>query len=72
MPNFKVLIVDDDEDHRPTLADALRERGYETICCASGDEALRVLDLEDVRDLLEDLGDFGVVQAARALRRGAS
>jgi DNA-binding NtrC family response regulator len=51
----RVLIVDDDEDLRPTLADALSDKGYETICCASGVEALRVLDLEDVDVVLSDV-----------------
>ncbi|HVW24380.1 MAG TPA: sigma-54 dependent transcriptional regulator [Polyangiaceae bacterium] len=51
----RVLIADDDEDLRGTLADALRDRGYETIPCASGLEALRVLDLEEVDVVLSDV-----------------
>jgi CheY-like chemotaxis protein len=39
-----VIIADDDEDIRESLASVLREEGYETRCAEDGREALLVLD----------------------------
>src|SRR5260221_6920075 len=51
----RVLIVDDDADIRVALDEALQYLGYETMCCASGSEALRVLDSHDVDVVVTDL-----------------
>jgi two-component system response regulator HydG len=51
----RVLIVDDDADLRGALNRALERLGYETICCASGLEALRVLETQDADVVLSDL-----------------
>ena len=37
---WKVLIVEDDEDVRESLADVLSARGYHTLTAANGNEAL--------------------------------
>src|SRR5215471_710280 len=50
-----VLIVDDDADIRAALRQALKGFGYETTCAASGVEALRVLEVEEVDVVLTDI-----------------
>lgn len=39
----KVLIVDDDDDIRETLADILSAEGYQSVLAANGKDALRIL-----------------------------
>jgi len=40
-----LLVVEDDEDIRNTIADALRRRGFAVITAVDGHEALTVLDV---------------------------
>jgi len=40
-----LLVVEDDEDIRNTIADALRRRGFAVITAVDGREALTVLDV---------------------------
>ena len=40
---WKVLIVEDDEDVRESLADVLSARGYQTLTAANGNEALALI-----------------------------
>ncbi len=47
----KILIVDDEADHRETLAQILRERGYDVSTAPNGTEALSSV-LNDKPDLL--------------------
>ncbi len=42
----KILIVDDEENHRKTLAIGLRLEGYDVCEACDGDEALEVLDAQ--------------------------
>jgi DNA-binding NtrC family response regulator len=51
----RVLIVDDDADMRGSVSEALEEAGYRTTCCASGLEALHLLEVEDADVVLTDL-----------------
>jgi two-component system nitrogen regulation response regulator NtrX len=53
MPNFKpsILVVDDEEDIRISLAGILEDEGYQVSVCSSGEEALQILDREEL-DLL--------------------
>lgn len=44
MEKFKVLLIDDEEDFRTTLAVRLRDRGLEVECAGSGTLGLQVLD----------------------------
>jgi len=39
-PDDFVLVVDDDQDHRELLSEALESRGYHTAVAANGQEAL--------------------------------
>ena len=36
----KILVVDDDPNHRKTLSDILRIKGYDTAAAATGAEAI--------------------------------
>jgi CheY-like chemotaxis protein len=38
-----VLLVEDDDDHRTVVSEALMEEGFRTICVRNGQEALRAL-----------------------------
>jgi DNA-binding response OmpR family regulator len=49
-----VLIVDDDEIVRASLASLLKRSGYEVACAASGEEALRMLGAARYQVLLTD------------------
>lgn len=51
----RVLIVDDIADMAETLADALAERGYECLACASSPEAARLLETDRFDALVTDL-----------------
>jgi two-component system response regulator AtoC len=51
----RVLIVDDDADLLCILRDVLDDAGYETVACATGMAALRVLEAEDIDVVLSDL-----------------
>lgn len=42
----KILVVDDEEDIRDTLAFSLKRQGYSLLLAASGNEALRIAELE--------------------------
>src|SRR5574341_1520 len=43
MPNETILIVDDEESVRKSLADVMRDEGYEVVSAASGREGLDLL-----------------------------
>ena len=50
-----VLVTDDDEAVRASVADILGLAGYEVLQAADGGEALRVLDQQSVHVLLLDM-----------------
>lgn len=51
----RVLVVDDQRSLADAIADELAERGYEVVCAASGDEALRLLEQEPFEAVVTDL-----------------
>jgi CheY-like chemotaxis protein len=51
----RVMIVDDNEDERTTIAETLREEGYEVFEAPSGREALEMLGRIDPNVMLLDL-----------------
>ena len=57
---MRVLIVDDDPDLAETLADGLRDRGFDAVGCASSAEAARQLEAEAIDALVTDLRMPGV------------
>ncbi|GAB2176200.1 response regulator [Dongia sp. agr-C8] len=50
-----ILIVDDELLVRESLADALAERGYETLTAAEGEEALALYETRDVAAIVTDM-----------------
>ena len=54
-PRATVLLVDDEEYVRDSLASLLRRRGFETRTAASVDEALSPANLEGVDVVVTDL-----------------
>ena len=55
MPKVKVLIVDDDSAVRYTLAEALREWGYEPLEASTVASALEIFDAEQPAAVLQDI-----------------
>jgi DNA-binding NtrC family response regulator len=51
----RVLVADDDPDMRALVEAGLREVGFETRLCASGEEALALLPLEEFDVVVTDL-----------------
>jgi DNA-binding response OmpR family regulator len=45
---MKVLVVDDDEDLRDSLAELFADEGYEVLTAENGEVALRLLDRMDL------------------------
>lgn len=70
-----ILVVDDDQDVRETLAETLVQFGYEVVQAASGEEALPLLESRvDIDMLITDVrmpGMSGLELAERARRRDA-
>jgi two-component system, NtrC family, response regulator AtoC len=70
---FRILIVDDEEVIRASIALYLRQEGYQVDVCASGEEGLRRIEevgpdlvLLDVK--LPTLGGLDVLKRAKALK----
>src|SRR5689334_13834029 len=49
---IKVLVVDDDEDIRETMAAFLGDLGYGVSCAATGEEAIRLIEADAAVTLL--------------------
>ena len=73
MPKPRIMLVDDEKDHRDTLAAILALRGFMVTTCESGADALARLDDVDPLDLIiSDVsmpGMDGVEFARRARTR---
>ena len=50
----QLLITDDDRDFRETLQDLFRGRGYQTLLAANGEEAVRIVNEQEVHVVLMD------------------
>jgi CheY-like chemotaxis protein len=50
-----ILVVEDDDDTRDALCQLLRGQGYDVLCAADGDEALRCLARARPRLIITDL-----------------
>lgn len=67
----RVLIVDDERNMRKTLADILRDEGYEVTTAATGEEAIELCSKETFSVVLMDVRMPGIdgVGAFRRIRR---
>ena len=67
----RVLIVDDDENMRTTLADILEDEGFEVTAAATGEEAVRLCQEQGHKVVLMDVRMPGIdgVEAFRQIRR---
>jgi CheY-like chemotaxis protein len=66
----RVLVVDDNPDHRELLAELLRNRGYEVIAASDASEALRLISEQKPHACVIDIGLPGMdgYELARKLR----
>ena len=55
MAKFKVLVADDDQDIRNGIEIYLKNEGYEVLKAADGQEALELLEANDVHLLILDI-----------------
>ncbi len=67
----KILIVDDEENMRKTLADILVDEGYRVTTAATGEEAIELCEKEPHGIILMDVRMPGIdgVEAFRRIRR---
>ncbi len=68
--SLRILIVDDEEVLRDVLEAVLRREGFDVLMAASGEEALSVLDHEDVDCVILDVMLPGIsgIDTLRAIR----
>jgi CheY-like chemotaxis protein len=57
---YKILIIDDEEAVRDLFADLLKKEDYQTNTCATGEEALELLKVENFDVVLLDIKLSGI------------
>ncbi len=73
-PPARILIVDDDPGQRSLLESFLRSQGFATTTASSGEQALALLDHEEIRMMISDVrmpGMTGLETLREARRRHA-
>ncbi len=67
----KILIVDDEATARQVLEEMLVSSGYEVMSAAGAEEAMDILDREDIHVVFLDLKLFGVsgMELCRQIRK---
>ena len=67
----RILIVDDEENMRKTLAEILSDEGYEVVMAGTGEEAVEMCKHQQFRVVLMDVRMPGIngVEAFRQIRR---
>lgn len=53
--SYSLLITDDDADFRETLRSVFEPRGFRTLLASDGEEALRIVEHDDVHLVLLDM-----------------
>jgi two-component system nitrogen regulation response regulator NtrX len=69
MPGPTVLIIDDEENIRKTLAGVLADEGYETVSAASGQEGLDILQEAQPSIVMLDISMEPGIDGIETLRR---
>ena len=59
-PRRELLLVEDEEDQRQLLAEALRQRGYEVVVAADAEAAMTQFELRSPSIAVIDLGLPGI------------
>lgn len=72
-PPLRVLISDDDEGCRTSLADALESRGYDVLAAGTGREAIEIARRHELHVAILDvqMPDISGPEAATIIRREA-
>jgi DNA-binding response OmpR family regulator len=67
----KILVVDDEAVIREWLADAFTTQGYEPYVAENGQEAMQILNREDIYVIVLDLKLFGMngIELCRKIRQ---
>jgi DNA-binding response OmpR family regulator len=67
----KILVVDDEAVIREWLADAFTSQGYEPYVAENGQEAIQILNREDIYVIVLDLKLFGMngIELCRKIRQ---
>ncbi len=71
MAKERILIVDDEEDILELVQYNLEREGYNTLCATSGEQALRMIDSDDIDLMVLDLMLPGIngLEVARSIKR---
>lgn len=69
--DHKILVVDDEAVIREWLADALTTEGYKPYVAENGQEAMQILNSEDIYVIVLDLKLFGMngIELCRKIRQ---
>jgi serine/threonine-protein kinase RsbW len=72
MDKRRILIVDNNDELRVLLEQALRQLGHEVVAAAERDKALRRDDLDSFDLIISDLSDAEVNESVKAFKMGAA
>jgi DNA-binding response OmpR family regulator len=66
----RILTVDDDPDYLDLICGRLRKRGYDVSCAASGEDAIKLLEVQAVDCILLDrtMAGLGGVETCRLIK----
>lgn len=69
--NHRILVVDDDVSMRDLFQTAFTDAGYEVVLAEGGEEALEILQRQDINVIFLDLKLFGMngIELCRQIRK---
>ncbi len=69
--SHRILVVDDDESVRDLFQTAFSDAGYEVVLAEGGEDALEILQKQDVNVIFLDLKLFGMngIELCRQIRK---